>query len=62
MNNPNLIYYEAMYDFMIRLLKFSTVFYDVKSEFIFYVGQILFKLFYLLPQKAEKFLTQITPD
>lgn len=48
-DDANLSYYEAIYEFSIKVLRFSTVFYDVKSEYVFKIGQNLFKLFFLLP-------------
>lgn len=55
--DPNVLYYEAIYSFSLRVLKFATCFYDVKSNLIFKIGQNLFKLFYLLPEKSYSFIT-----
>jgi hypothetical protein len=32
-----------------KILKFSTVFYDVKADYIYKIGHALFYLFYQLP-------------
>lgn len=60
--DPNLPQYEILYELHLRLLKFSTVFYRLKQNINFKIGQNIFRLFYLLPEKSYTFLTETKPE
>lgn len=60
--DPNTYFYEIIYEFSVKLLKFATVFYDVKPQYLFKVGDGIFRLFYLLPEKSYSFITSLDPD
>jgi hypothetical protein len=59
--NPNYQSYENTFKLMLELLKFAKVFYDVKSDHIFKLGNYLYELFYLLPERSYTFLMEIDP-
>jgi hypothetical protein len=60
-SDPNLHIYEAIYEFHIELLRFSTVF-SVRQDLLFKIGQNIYNLFFFLPEKSYGFILRFKPE